>query len=121
MNTCGRLQRLFRDIRIARQHDDGSVRVDPFHFNCSLLPIHLRHNIINDYNINRMDGRQFQAFSAAGCGPNGIPKAFEECLFAFQQILVIVDNRRYRELSCFGILRERRLCLAGSPIAVSML
>jgi hypothetical protein len=81
MNTCGRLQRLFRDIRIARQHDDGSVRVDPFHFNCNLLPIHLRHNIINDYNINRMDGRQFQAFSAAGCGQNGIPKAFEECLF----------------------------------------
>jgi hypothetical protein len=42
-----------------------------------------------------MDGSQFQSLTAAGCGQNGIPKGFEECPFAFQHILVIVDAKKH--------------------------
>jgi hypothetical protein len=42
-----------------------------------------------------MDGSQFQSLAAAGCGENGIPEAFEEFLFAFQYILVIVNAQKH--------------------------
>jgi hypothetical protein len=42
-----------------------------------------------------MDGSQFQPLATAGCDQNRIPKGFEECLFAFQHILVIVDAKNY--------------------------
>jgi len=41
--TLGRPQSSLRDIRCARQHDDGRLRLEPSHFNCKLLPIHLGH------------------------------------------------------------------------------
>jgi len=36
--NLGRPQSSFRDIRCASQHDDGSLRLEPSHFNCKLLP-----------------------------------------------------------------------------------
>jgi hypothetical protein len=41
-----------------------------------------------------MDGSQFQSLAAAGCGQNGISKGFEERLFAFQHIRVVVNAKK---------------------------
>jgi hypothetical protein len=49
-----------------------------------------------------MDGSQFQSLAAAGCGENGIPEAFEEFLFAFQYVLVIIDAQKHFALEAQG-------------------
>jgi len=89
------LQGLLRNIHCRGKHDDWCLRPKPSHFDGNLWSVHLGHEIVDDYNVNRMGGSQFQSLAAAACGQNRIPKGFEKCLFALQHILVIVDAQNY--------------------------
>ena len=46
---------------------------------------------VDDDNVHWMGGSQFQSFAAAQSRQNGVPKGFEEPLFALQYGWVVID------------------------------
>jgi hypothetical protein len=89
------VQRLFWNAQSFGEQDDRCLRPEPSQFDGDLLPVHGRYEVVQNYNVNRMGGRQLQSLAAAGSGQNGVAKAFEEYPLALEHILVMVDTKNY--------------------------
>ena len=68
------LQSLLRNVPCSGQHDNWRLWPKPSHFDGKVMTAHLWHGIVDDYNINRIDGSQFQSLAAAGRVKTPYPK-----------------------------------------------
>jgi len=57
--SVNQIQCVLRNIRSCGEQDDGSPRRESPHFDGKLLPVHLGHEVVDDYNVNRVHGGQF--------------------------------------------------------------
>ena len=64
-------------------------------FEYDRLPVHLRHEVVNDYHVNWVHACQLQSLASAWSGQNGVPEALQEQFLALQHVFVIVDAKKY--------------------------
>jgi hypothetical protein len=93
--SVNHVQRVRRNIPCSGEQDDGSQWPQSPHFNGNFLPVHLRHEVFNDHNVNRVFRSQFKSLATTSSSQNGITEALEERFLAFQYFLVIVDAKEY--------------------------